>query len=106
MGRLLLSLGGTLAVVVSFGLTMWLIARPLTEINIFNGFTLIATSSAGMLAVVGSRQLRWGAVALVLLILGLLPVVSWISFLYWPSVLLMCAGVFFHIIFRRSKGEA
>ena len=106
MGRLLLSLGGTLAVVVSFGLTMSFIARPLAEINILAGFTLIATSSAGILAVVGSRELKWGIVALVLLILGLLPVISWISFLYWPSVLLMFAGVSFQIILHRSKEGA
>ena len=105
MARLAFNLGGTLAVVVSFGLTMAFITRPLAEINILAGFTLIATSSAGILAVVGRRELRWGIVALVLLILGLLPVIRWISLLYWPSVLLMSAGVFFHIIFSRSKED-
>ena len=33
MGRLLLALGGATAVAVSFGLTIWLLARPDAGIN-------------------------------------------------------------------------
>ena len=98
MGRLLLAFGGAIAVAVSFGLTIWLLARPDAGINWFNAYTLIMAGIAGILAIVGGKKLGWSVLAVALLFAGLLPVVSGISFLYWPSGLLMIGGICFNMI--------
>lgn len=98
-GRLLLAVGGAIAVAVSFGLAIWLVARPEAGINMLNAYSLVTTAAAGVLAIVGGKKLGWSVLAVVLLFAGLLPVVSWIALLYWPSGLLLIAGICLNLLF-------
>jgi hypothetical protein len=105
LGKLLLFAGGTLAVAISFGITMWMVAQPPGDLNLTHLIAMAATSSAGTLAVIGKDQpLRWGTVALVLLVLGLIPLLPWYSMLFWPSLLFMLLGVSREVI-RHLSGR-
>lgn len=84
MERWLLRTGGALAVAVSIGLLISLIVRPTAEVNWLNGYTLLIASIGGVIAVTAPKRPRRAVASLVLLLAALAPVLSWISFLYWP----------------------
>ena len=89
----LIAIGGVLAIGLSVGLFVWLVARPDTSVNPLALATLLLASAAGALAILYQRRPLALAAANILLLLAIAPTVfGSVWLMYTPPLILLLVG--------------
>jgi hypothetical protein len=99
-GRAIGGLGGWLAVALSAGLLVWVLARPV-GVNLMSAWTIFVGGAAGLWAALRPSlvSLLGAAVLVALAAFPALP--GGVGFLYVPSILLMIAGAGALVLVRK-----
>ena len=106
IGGWLLKAGGTLAVLVSGGILVSLVARPTASINALNLATLVLASAGGLCAIYYSTRARGMIATNILLLLAVAPTVfGWIWLLYVAPIVLAVAGTVLRLSFSSRVND-